>query len=110
MKYGRIMLIYIVISIAILILMLLFYTLFYLMARSLNRNVRLQQENQFLSMQQTQYDNLQTAIEETRQVRHDMRHHIHTLSSLAERGEWDTLKTYLGQGTEKHPGSRTESV
>lgn len=103
MKYGRIMLIYIVISIAILILMLLFYTLFYLMARSLNRNVRLQQENQFLSMQQTQYDNLQTAIEETRQVRHDMRHHIHTLSSLAERGEWDTLKTYLAKAQKSIP-------
>ena len=97
------MLIYIVISIAILILMLLFYTLFYLMARSLNRNVRLQQENQFLSMQQTQYDNLQTAIEETRQVRHDMRHHIHTLSSLAERGEWDTLKTYLAKAQKSIP-------
>ena len=44
------------------------------MATSLNRNAKLQQENQFLSMQQQRYENLRTAIEEARQARHDMRH------------------------------------
>ena len=55
------------------------------MANSLNRNARLQQENYLLSIQQERYTNLCNAIEETRQARHDMRHHFLQLSSMAER-------------------------
>lgn len=82
---GRILQIYIVVSLVLLIILALFYTLFLLMANSLNRNARLQQENYFLSIQQERYTNLCNAIEETRQARHDMRHHFLQLSSMAER-------------------------
>lgn len=94
---GRIMQGYIVLSLTLLVLLLMFYALFYLMAKSLNRNDRLRQENQFLSMQQTQYEMLCTAIEETRQARHDMRHHFSALSALASRKEWQELENYLTQ-------------
>ena len=73
------------ISLVLLIILSLFYTLFLLMANSLNRNARLQQENYLLSIQQERYTNLCNAIEETRQARHDMRHHFLQLSSMAER-------------------------
>mgnify|MGYP000438273970 FL=1 len=43
------------------------------------------QENYLLSIQQERYTNLCNAIEETRQARHDMRHHFLQLSSMAER-------------------------
>lgn len=92
---GRIIQIYIVVNFVLLFLLLLFYTMFYLIASTLNRNQRLRQENQFLSMQQTQYDNLRTSIEETRKARHDMRHHFDALISLASRKEWDRLEKYL---------------
>lgn len=82
---GRILQIYIVVSLVLLIILSLFYTLFLLMANSLNRNARLQQENYLLSIQQERYTNLCNAIEETRQARHDMRHHFLQLSSMAER-------------------------
>ena len=82
---GRILQIYIVVSLVLLIILALFYTLFLLMANSLNRNARLQQENYLLSIQQERYTNLCNAIEETRQARHDMRHHFLQLSSMAER-------------------------
>lgn len=95
LQQGRIMQGYIILSLVLLILLLMFYALFYLMAVSLNNNYRLMRENQFLSMQQAQYDNLQAAIGETRRARHDMRHHFNALSSLADRGEWDTLREYL---------------
>lgn len=95
LHYGRIMQGYIVLSLVMLVLLLLFYVLFYLMAVSLNDNYRLMRENQFLSMQQAQYDNLRAAINETRQARHDMHHHFNALSSLADRKEWDVLKEYL---------------
>ena len=48
------------------LILALFYALFLLMANSLNRNARLQQENYLLSIQQERYTNLCNAIEETR--------------------------------------------
>lgn len=103
MYQGRLMQIYIVVSIILLVLLALFYALFYLMAKTLNRNDLLRQENQFLYMQQTQYESLCNAIEETRQARHDMRHHFSTLSVLANREEWQELKDYLSQAEKSIP-------
>ena len=59
---GRILHGYIVISLVLLAILVLFYAMFLLMADSLNRNARLQQENHFLSLQQARYDNLRAAI------------------------------------------------
>jgi len=95
MYQGRMMQGYIVIGLALLFLLLLFYIMFYLMAESLNRNDRLRQENQFLSMQQARYDNLRTAIAETREARHDMRHHFNALQNLAGQKKWKELEKYL---------------
>lgn len=100
---GRVLQGYIVISIALLILLLLFYAIFLMMANSLNRNARLQQENQLLFMQQQRYENLKTAIEEARQARHDMRHHLNQLSALAEEGNLDKLKVYLAGAVSRIP-------
>ena len=58
---GRILQCYIVFSLVLLIILLLFYVLFLMMAVSLNKNARLQQENHFLSLQQERYENLCTA-------------------------------------------------
>jgi len=95
MYQGRMIQGYIVIGLALLFLLLFFYIMFYLMAESLNRNDRLRQENQFLSMQQARYDSLRAAIAETREARHDMRHHLNALQNLAGQKEWDNLEKYL---------------
>ena len=47
LQTGRVLQVYIVMSIALLFLMFMFNAIFLLMANSLNRNARLQQENQF---------------------------------------------------------------
>jgi len=95
MYQGRMLQIYIVISLALLFLLLLFYVLFYRMATDLNRNNRLRQENQFLSMQQARYTSLRSTIEEVREARHDMRHHLTVLQSLAGQKDWKRLEGYL---------------
>lgn len=92
---GRVLQGYIFISVILLIILVLFYTMFLVMANSLNRNARLQQENYFLSIQQGRYQNLCNAIEETRQARHDLCHHFLQLSSLAENGDLEKIKEYL---------------
>ena len=100
---GRILQGYVVLSLILLAILILFYTMFLLMANSLNRNARLQQENHFLSMQQARYDNLRIAIDETRQARHDLRHHFLQLSALAEHGELEKIKEYLSGAVSKIP-------
>ena len=103
LQTGRVLQVYIVLSIALLFLMLFFNAIFLLMAISINRNARLQQENQFLSMQQQRYESLKAAIEEARQARHDMRHQMNQLSALAEAGDLDGLKAYLAKTVSRIP-------
>ena len=100
---GRVLQGYIVLGITLLILLICFYTVFLMMAASLNKNARLQRENQLLDMQQQRYENLKTAIEEARQARHDMRHHLNRISALAEGGDLEGLKTYLAQTVSRIP-------
>ena len=92
---GRVLQGYIILSVALLILLLWFNAIFLLMANSLNRNARLQQENHLLSMRQARYENLKTAIEDARQARHDMRHQLNRISALAETGDLNALREYL---------------
>lgn len=94
---GRVLQGYVVISLALLILLLWFNAIFLLMANSLNRNARLQQENHLLSMRQARYENLKTAIEDARQARHDMRHQLNRISALAETGDLNALREYLSK-------------
>lgn len=103
LETGRVLQGYIVLSIALLMLLLWFNTVFLLMAASLNRNARLQHENQMLSVQQQRYENLETAIEEARQARHDMRHQLQQISALAEEGDLERLKTYLAKTVSRIP-------
>ena len=103
LRTGRVLQVYIVMSIALLFLMFMFNAIFLLMANSLNRNARLQQKNQFLSMQQQRYESLKTAIDEARQARHDMRHQLNQISALAEAGDLDNLKAYLAKTVSRIP-------
>ena len=100
---GRVLQGYFVICIALLFLMLFFNAIFLLMAISINRNVRLQQENQLLSMQQQRYESLKAAIEETRQARHDLRHQLCQLAALAEEGNLEKIKAYLSDAVSRIP-------
>ena len=89
---GRVLQCYIVLSLVLLIILLLFYAMFLMLAVSLNRNARLQQER---------YKSLCMAIEEARQARHDIRHHFVQLSVLAEQGDMEKIKKYLLAATGK---------
>ena len=103
LQTGRVLQGYIVLSIALLVLLFWFNTIFLLMANSLNRNARLRQENQLLSMQQQRYESLKSAIEEARQARHDMRHQLNRISALAETGNLENLKAYLAKTVARIP-------
>ena len=103
LQTGRVLQVYIGMSIALLFLMLFFNAIFLLMAISINRNVRLQQENQLLSMQQQRYESLKASIEEARQARHDLRHQLCQLAALAEEGNLEKIKAYLSDAVSRIP-------
>ncbi len=92
---GRLRPLYLLLNLVFLVLLLVFYALFYLMASSLNHNDRLRRENQLLALQQARYQDIKHTIEQTRQARHDMRHHFLLLQGLAAQGNWEQLKSYL---------------
>ena len=102
---GRVLQVYVVVSLVLLVILVLFYAMFLLMASSLNKNARLQQENHLLSLQEARYESLCTAIEEARQARHDIRHHFLQLSILAQNGDLEKIKEYLSLATSKVPDS-----
>ena len=54
-------------------------------------------------LEQARYDNLRTAIMETRQAQHDMRHHFNILQSLARQRKRDSLEKYLSDAREILP-------
>lgn len=103
LQTGRILPCYIVVSSTLLVLLVLFYGVFFMMATSLNRNAKLQQENHFLSMQQARYENLQASMDEARQARHDLRHHFTRLSAMAQEGQLEEIKRYLYAATSRIP-------
>ncbi len=105
---GRMMQGYIVISLSLLVLLLILYAMFYFTATSLNKKSQLQQVNQFLSMQQARYDSLRASIAEARDARHDMRHHLNALQSLAAQNQWESLKKYLSDVRESIPSAGLE--
>lgn len=103
LRSGQLLGVYALLSVVMTGLLLLFYGLFYLVARELEKNLRLKQENQFLQMQTAQYETLRAAIEETRIARHDLRHHFSTLSALADRSAWEELRRYLAEAAADVP-------
>ncbi len=54
------------------------------------------QHSEFIhSIEKTQYDNLNDRIDQARRARHDLRHHLRTISSLVNAQQYDELKEYL---------------
>ncbi len=50
-----------------------------------------------LELQRSHYGRLVEQIEETRMLRHDLRHHVRTLHGLSEEGAIEEIKNYLEQ-------------
>jgi len=85
-------------------LLLLCYAMFYFMARSLGENMRLQNENNLLQLEASQYESLKNSIEETRRIRHDLRQHFAAIQGCVDRGDISGLSDYLAKYRESLPG------
>lgn len=100
---GRMPVVYPVLILVLIALLCLFYFMFYLMAREMGANMRLLRENQFLQIQDAQYEKLQRSIEETRRARHDLRQHLMVLQDCIENRDWEVLSRYANAYGESIP-------
>lgn len=74
---------------------LLIYYIMIMMDSQLARNLELETQRHYEDLEEMEYAKLQDRIEETRRIRHDLRHHIHTISYYLEEKEYGKLKDYL---------------
>lgn len=70
-------------------------TVYYVFFREIGAVHRQAQTAQELAVWQMQYKQLSRAIEETRRLRHDLRHHLNALSALNAQGRQEEIGDYL---------------
>ena len=88
---------------------LLIYHMVILHILTIDANVELSEQNHALTMQKLQYENLRERIAETRQAKHDIRHHIITLMTLLNDEKYDEAKAYLEEYRFSMPDDMTIS-
>lgn len=76
---------------------LLIYYIMLKMDGQLTRNLELEEQQHYQSLEHVAYQSLQDRIEETRRMRHDLRHHIHTVSYYLEEKQYDKLQQYVNE-------------
>lgn len=73
------------------------YVLFYLGTSIILEHAQLKEHTQLLEMQSRQYRALQEHMRQTAQLRHDFRHSVRLLSSLAEKGDIGSIRAHLAE-------------
>ena len=74
---------------------LLIYYIMLMMDGQLAKNLELEKQNHYKDLEKIEYQALQERMEETRRMRHDMRHHIHMVNYYLEEKEYDKLQEYV---------------
>lgn len=86
---------------------LLIYYIMLKMDGQLARNLELEAMRHYRDLEEVEYQKLIERIEETRRIRHDLRHHVHTMSFYLKEHEYDKLKEYLDAYSETIPDGTT---
>lgn len=73
------------------------YVLFYNVIMGITKREKLEKRSQLLEMQSHQFHELQEYMRQTAQLRHDFRHSVYLLSTLAENGDLDSIRTHLSE-------------
>ncbi|MBQ8803953.1 MAG: sensor histidine kinase [Tyzzerella sp.] len=73
----------------------------------LMKNLELERQNRYLDIEKLEYQALHDRMEETRRARHDLRHHILTMSDYLETKEYDRLKAYLDSYQKSMPDNQS---
>lgn len=74
---------------------LLIYYIMLILDGQLAKNLELEEQRHFQDLENVAYQTLSERIEETRRMRHDLRHHIHMVSFYLEEKEYGKLQEYV---------------
>lgn len=92
---GRISYLFPLLEACMLAVLTAIYLLFYMATSVVLEHAELKERTQFLEAQAHQYHTLQEHMRQTAQLRHDFRHSVRLLSSLAQEGDLDSIRTHL---------------
>lgn len=92
---NRVFLVYIMITTLMFLMLMMMYTVFYFISSALLKASRDREHMRVLEMQKKQYDSQQKYLEDTSRIRHDFKHSIIAIKTLAEEGDYEELKSYL---------------
>lgn len=94
---SRLRFIYPMFEVCALALLITIYVLFYSIAIGIAEHERLEKHSQLLEMQSHQFRELQEYMRQTVRLRHDFKHSVHLLSTLAESGDLDSIRAHLSE-------------
>lgn len=94
---GRMTFLFPTFEICSLTLLITIYVLFYQGAKLILEHANLVAHTQLLEAQAHQYQSLQAYMQQTARLRHDFRHHLRLLASLADQGDLDSIRTHLAE-------------
>lgn len=94
---GRMGYLFPALELCLLALLWTIYVLFYRTSQIIVEWEALQVRSYLLETQARQYSTLRTHLRETARLRHDFRHSVHLLSTLARQGDLEKLRAYLAE-------------
>lgn len=82
---------------------LLIYYIMLMLDGQLAKNLQMEEQQHYRDVERIEFLALQDRMEETRRMRHDLRHHIHTISYYLEEKEYDKLTEYINSYRDSIP-------
>lgn len=82
---------------------LLIYYIMLKLDGQLAKNLEMEEQQHYRDLVYVEYQSLQERIEETRRMRHDLRHHIHTVNYYLAQKEYDKLQEYVNSFSDSVP-------
>ncbi|MDE7399043.1 MAG: GHKL domain-containing protein [Oscillospiraceae bacterium] len=96
-RNSRLRFIFPMFEVCALALLITVYVLFYDIVTGITEREKLEKRSQLLEMQSHQFRELQEYMRQTARLRHDFRHSVHLLSTLAENGDLDSIRAHLSE-------------
>ena len=105
LKAGRLSYLFPMLEGCALAVLTIIYMLFYQGARLILNHAELKERSRLLELESRQYRSLQMHMQQTARLRHDFRHSLRLLSSLAEQGDIRNIQMHLAEYSRQLAGA-----
>lgn len=94
---SRLRFLFPMLEVCLLALLITVYVLFYGIVISNIEREKLERRTQLLEMQSHQFRELQEYMRQTARLRHDFKHSVHLISTLAEQGDLESIRAHISE-------------